>query len=191
MIVILMGVCGCGKTTIAQLLSDKVGWPIAEADDYHTPENKAKMARGIPLEDQDRLPWLLALHQVIQRWLDEGSSGIITCSSLKKIYREIILNGNVGAEDFAEDKNPSRINGAAFPPQNVKFVYLKGDKETIAQRMQMRTGHFMPPSLVESQFQTLEEPTEDENCIIMDIAEPPDRIVEKIIHSFDNIGTVT
>ncbi|XP_013416306.1 probable gluconokinase [Lingula anatina] len=113
------------------------------------------MARGIPLEDQDRLPWLLALHQVIQRWLDEGSSGIITCSSLKKIYREIILNGNVGAEDFAEDKNPSRINGAAFPPQNIKFVYLKGDKETITQRMQMRTGHFMPPSLVESQCSVL------------------------------------
>ena len=160
---VIMGVAGSGKTTVAQLLASKLGWVSAEADEFHSAANIAKMAAGTALSDEDRWPWLRA----IRRWLDEqeaaGRRAVVTCSALKRAYRDIL----------------------AGPQHDVTFVHLTGSAELIAARMQHRKGHFMPPSLLPSQFQTLEALGTDENGIAVDISGTPEQIADEVI---DRLG---
>ena len=158
MIVVVMGVSGSGKTTIAKLLAETLGWQFQEGDTLHPPENVEKMSAGIPLTDADRLPWLRKIAETIDGWRACGESGVITCSSLKRSYRDIIVGDR----------------------PDVRLVYLKGSHDLIRQRMAARHGHFMPPTLLDSQFSTLEEPSPDENAIVVDIGGEPQKIVREI-----------
>ncbi|MGB7555746.1 MAG: gluconokinase, partial [Candidatus Korobacteraceae bacterium] len=135
MIIILMGVSGVGKTTIGKALAQELHWRFAEGDDFHSAANIAKMHAGIPLTDEDRAPWLQSLRSAITRWLAAGENVVLACSALKASYRETL---QVAPE--------------------VKFVYLRGSFELIAQRLASRHGHYMNPHLLRSQFDTLEEP---------------------------------
>lgn len=153
---ILMGVSGCGKTSVGQLLSQNVGWPFYDGDDFHPQKNVDKMAVGIPLDDDDRAPWLAILHDLISNHLGEGKSILLTCSALKKKYRDQLAEGNPG----------------------VVFVHLKGDFELIFNRMQARSGHYMQAEMLRSQFETLEEP---EDAIQVEIDQSIEKITEQII----------
>src|SRR6266566_7627279 len=139
-VLVLMGVSGSGKSTVAQELQRRLGWIFQEGDDLHPPANVAKMRSGQPLNDADRLPWLQAIARWIDRQLEAHEPGIITCSNLKRAYRRITIGSRHG----------------------VTLVYLKGDEPVIQQRMLNRVHRYMPPSLLDSQFETLEEPGEDE-----------------------------
>ena len=158
-----MGVSGSGKTTIAKGLADRLGWPLLEGDDLHPPSNVAKMHAGTPLTDADRLPWLHAIAAWIDARVAANEPGIVTCSALKHAYREILLDDRA----------------------HVRLVYLQGDKALIAKRLADRKGHFMPLSLLDSQFDTLEEPTADEHAIVVHIGGPPDDVVNKVIAALD------
>ncbi len=158
MILVIMGVSGSGKTTIATGLARKLGWQYQEGDALHPPANVEKMKSGQPLSDADRLPWLHRIAAKIDEWRAQGVSGVVTCSALKRSYRDIIVGNR----------------------PEVVLVYPRGSKEPIAKRMAARHGHFMPASLLDSQFAILEEPSPDENAIVVDIAKTPDEIVEEI-----------
>ncbi len=138
MIAILMGVTGSGKTTVAKAVVAVTGWLFAEGDDYHSAGNIAKMAAGIPLTDEDREPWLRALHAVLVGWQRAGESGVMTCSALKQSYRDLLVEG--------------------MPPGAVSFVLLQVPLEVLKDRLAHRPNHFMNPALLTSQLQTLEEP---------------------------------
>ena len=146
MIVVLMGVCGCGKSTIGRALAAELDWPFLDADTVHPQANVAKMAAGIPLTDEDRWPWFDRIVAEMRRHAAAGKHVVIACSALKQAYRDRLASGG-----------------------SVRFVYLKGDAKTIGPRLAGRTGHFMPPSLLESQFATLEEPAA---AIVIDIVQP-------------------
>jgi gluconokinase len=154
MIIILMGVSGVGKTTIGRALAQELQWHFAEGDDYHSAANKAKMHAGIPLTDEDRAPWLQSLRSAITGWLAAGENVVLACSALKASYREIL---QVSPE--------------------VKFVYLRGSYELIAQRLASRHGHYMNPDLLGSQFETLEEP---KDAVTIDVGPPVPQIVKEI-----------
>lgn len=154
MILILMGPTGAGKTTVGEILSRQLGWEFADADDFHSPENVAKMSRGVGLTDEDRKPWLAALRRKIEQWIDAGQNGILACSALKEAYRKALSAG----------------------PQ-VKWVYLKGSFEEISQRVAARQGHYAKKELVVSQFAALEEPTE---AITIDVNRSPEEIAREI-----------
>ena len=158
-VLVLIGVSGCGKTTVAALLSGRCGWSFEEGDALHPQSNVDKMRAGHPLTDEDRWPWLEKVASWIDGQLDAGRSGIITCSALKRSYRDILNRRGSG----------------------VVFVYLAGDKELIAARLAVRRGHFMPPSLLESQFETLEEPQADEPAVRVDIGPSPQEVVQNIV----------
>ena len=153
---IMMGVSGSGKTRIARALVDQLGWDFYDADDFHPPENIARMANGIPLDDSDRAPWLAALHDLIASSLKADRPGVLACSALKERYRQQLMNGNEG----------------------VQLIYLKGSYDLIWSRMHRRTDHYMKPHMLKSQFDTLEEPA---NAITVDIALPVDEIVKTIL----------
>jgi len=153
---ILMGVSGSGKTAVGELLSQKLGWPFFDGDDFHPKENVDKMAAGIPLDDNDRIPWLMNLHDLIADHLAERKSLLLACSALKQTYRDLLLEGN----------------------PNTLFIHLKGDFKMIMSRMQARSGHYMKPEMLYSQFETLEEPTD---ALTVDIGQNLDRITEEII----------
>ena len=157
-VVIVMGVSGSGKTTVAKLLAETLGWQFEEGDTLHPPENVKKMSAGIPLTDADRLPWLRKIAETIDGWRARGESGVITCSALKRSYRDIIVGDR----------------------PDVRLVYLKGSHDLIRQRMAARHGHFMPTTLLDSQFATLEEPSPDENAIVVDIGGSPDKIAREV-----------
>ena len=159
-VLVLMGVSGCGKSTIAALLAGRLGWPFAEGDDLHPPENVAKMRSGHPLSDADRTPWLERIAAWIDAQVGAGRSAIVTCSALKRSYRDLL-----------------RSQGSA----DTRFVYLRGSRPTIAERLADRRGHFMPASLLDSQFAALEEPGPDENASVCDISESPDAIVANLV----------
>ncbi|KAF3695715.1 putative gluconokinase [Channa argus] len=166
MIYIIMGVSGCGKSTLGAVLSEKLGWPLYEGDDYHPQENIEKMARGEALTDQDRLPWLLKLHEIIQRERSSGSDALVVCSALKRLYRQILLNGSKAlAASSSQDQEiqPSTSTG-------VFFLFLHGDYDLIYQRMVARRGHYMKADLLRSQFDALEPPLDDENVLSLDIS---------------------
>jgi gluconokinase len=157
--IIVMGVSGSGKSTIASLLAMRLGWTYEDADWFHPPENVAKMHAGHPLTDEDRWPWLRAIAAAIDKARRQGQRMVIACSALKRTYREVLVGGS----------------------HDVRIVYLKGRREEIALRMSLRHGHFMPPSLLDSQLATLEEPGADERPIVMSIADSPSGIVERIM----------
>ena len=146
MTVLLMGVSGSGKTTVGPALAAELDWPFLDADTLHPQANVAKMASGIPLTDADRWPWFDRIVAEMRRYAAAGKNVVIACSALKQAYRDRLASGG-----------------------SVRVVYLKGDAETIAPRLAARRGHFMPPSLLASQFATLEEP---DNAIVVDIREP-------------------
>ncbi len=159
-----MGVSGCGKSTVAALLAGRLGWPFEEGDSLHPQANVDKMASGHPLTDDDRWPWLEKVADWVDGCLDTGRSGIITCSSLKRSYRDVIGRRGSGGRDGT-----------------VEFVYLAGSRELIADRLAARQGHFMPPELLESQFATLEEPEPDEPSIRVEVGPPASVIAAEIV----------
>jgi gluconokinase len=156
-VLVVLGVSGSGKTTVGVLLAGKLGWPYAEADDFHPPANVAKMAAGHPLTDQDRWPWLQAVRAWIDARLARGDSGVVTCSALKRAYRDLL-----------------RAPG-------VTLVYLHGTHELIARRMAARHGHFFKSALLDSQFADLEEPTPDEGVVTVPIDGTAAEIAEAIV----------
>jgi gluconokinase len=155
MVVIVMGVTAAGKTTVGRALAAALGWEFHDGDDLHSEENKRKMHLGIALDDADRAPWLSALRELIETMLSEGRDGVVACSALKQSYRDELV----------------------VEPDAVKVVYLKGAKSVIEQRLRNRTGHFMNPDLLQSQFDTLEEPRD---AIVVDAAAAPEAIVDEI-----------
>ncbi|XP_029960634.1 probable gluconokinase [Salarias fasciatus] len=165
MIYIIMGVSGTGKSTLGKSLSEKLGWPLHEGDDFHPQENIEKMVRGEPLTDQDRLPWLLKLHEVIQRERSSGSDALVACSALKRHYRQILLNGS---KALTLSSGPDQeVLPPAFP--DVFFLFLHGSYDLIHQRMVARRGHYMRADLLRSQFDVLEPPVDEENVLPLDI----------------------
>ena len=161
MIVIVMGVTGAGKTTIGRALATALGWEFHDGDDLHSEASKLKMHRGIALDDADRAPWLAAIRQLIEAMLSQGRDGVVACSALKQSYRDEIV----------------------VDPNAVKIVYLKGSKEMIAERLRNRGAHFMDPDLLQSQFDTLEEPRD---AIVVDIAAAPEAIVNEIVAALES-----
>jgi gluconokinase len=153
-IVVIMGVCGCGKTTVGQALANQLGWQFFDADDFHPPANVAKMATGAALTDEDREPWLDRLAAEMRAVAQQGRHAVLACSALKESYRQRIARG-------LQDPGPAGEGGAEF-----RIVYLKGDAKTIEPRLALRSGHYMPPSLLASQFAALEEPDE---ALVIDI----------------------
>ena len=156
-----MGVAGSGKSTIATMLAERLGWPFTDGDSFHPPANIAKMSAGTPLADADRWPWLAAIAAHIDALRARGGDAVVTCSALKRAYRDILIG----------------------PRDNVRLVYLDADRETIAKRFATRTGHFMPASLMESQFAALEEPGADERPIVVSIKYSPGAIIDAIATS--------
>jgi carbohydrate kinase (thermoresistant glucokinase family) len=158
-VLVLMGVSGSGKTTVAQIIAERLRWPFEEGDALHPPANVAKMAAGHPLTDDDRAPWLAKVADWVDARLDAGESGVITCSALKRKYRALI------------DRRGERV----------EFVYLHGSRELIASRLATRQGHFMPSSLLDSQFATLEEPADDEPVIRVEIGAAPESVAGDVL----------
>jgi len=154
--IIIMGVSGCGKTSVGQALSASTGWPFFDGDDFHPQANIDKMARGIPLDDTDRQPWLEALHNLIAEHLSQEQSLIVACSALKASYR-VILRGEL---------------------EHVRFVHLDGSFDLIYARMQRRSGHYMKAGMLRSQFETLEPP---EEALVVSIEQPVSEIIDKIV----------
>ena len=154
MIVVLMGVCGSGKTTVGRALAERLHWHFLDADDFHPQANVEKMARGMPLSDEDRWPWFDRVVGELKRHHAAGTQVVVACSALKQVYRERLAQAG-----------------------GVRFAYLKGNAATIAPRLAGRSGHFMPASLLTSQFATLEEPSA---AIVIDVAEPVEAQVAAI-----------
>ncbi len=159
--IVIMGVAGCGKSTIGAALAARIGASYRDGDDLHPPENIAKMSRGEPLDDEDRWPWLEAVGKILA-----GAEGdmIVGCSALKRAYRDLIRR---------EAGSP------------VLFVHLAGSRELIASRMASRSGHFMPTALLDSQFAALEPPAADEGALTVDLNKPVGEIVEDIVSALD------
>ncbi|XP_021509968.1 probable gluconokinase isoform X2 [Meriones unguiculatus] len=160
-VLLVMGVSGCGKSTVGELLASKLGWKFYDADDYHSAENRTKMQKGVPLSDQDRIPWLCSLHDILLRDVALGQHVVLACSALKKMYRDILIRGNGGAH--APSEEPAKEE--ALAGAKLLVVYLCGSFEIISGRLLQRKGHFMPPELLQSQFSILEPPTAPENFI--------------------------
>lgn len=157
-IIIIMGVSGSGKTTIGKMLAAKTGYGFYDADSFHPQDNIDKMKAGIPLTDEDRRPWLHSMNRFASEKTTTGNI-ILTCSALKESYRQQLCKGI---------------------EQNCRWIFLKGDYDTVWQRLQNRTEHYMPASLLQSQFDVLEEPKE---VIVADITQKPEAIVEQIIEA--------
>jgi len=153
-----MGVSGSGKSTIGAMLAGRLHWHFEEGDTLHPAANIEKMRRGVPLDDADRKSWLQAVAGVIDHWLESGNRGVVACSALKRTYRQMIIGQR----------------------EAVRLVYLEGSYELILQRMAARHGHFMPVSLLESQFQALEEPLPEEHALVIPIERTAEQIMREI-----------
>jgi gluconokinase len=156
-IVIVFGVSGAGKTTIGELLARELGWHFYEADEFHSHASVEKMRRGVALTDEDRWPWLEKLRELIERSVAANQNAVLACSALKRAYRERL---RVSAE--------------------VKFVFLRGDYAVIEKQLRQRSGHFMTPELLRSQFADLEEPKPDEDVVTIELGRTPQALVEEI-----------
>jgi gluconokinase len=165
-VIVVMGVSGSGKSTIALMLAHRLQWIYEDADWFHPRSNIEKMHAGEPLSDDDRWPWLHAIAAWIDATRRVGNHGVIACSALKRAYRDIL----VGKRD------------------DVAIVYLKGDRDLIARRLAARDGHFMPASLLDSQFLALEEPQLDEHPIVVPIVSHPREIVESVVAQLDKVS---
>ncbi len=165
-VLVIMGVSGSGKSTLGMALAARLGWPFQEGDDLHSAENILKMRNGIALDDNNRAPWLQNVAAQIDRWIVQGRSGIITCSALKKSYRRSIVGDR----------------------PEVRLVYLSGPQDLIFSRVIYRQNHYMPSSLLDSQFQSLEPPNEDEQAVMLSSAEYVSFNVDKIT---DILGRTT
>jgi len=158
MLIVVMGVTGCGKSTVGVALAERLKVPFGDADDFHSPENVEKMSAGVPLDDADRRPWLLS----IGAWLAAQPDGAVaSCSALKRSYRDVL-------RESAPD---------------VAFVHLHGDRETVRRRVSGRAGHFMPSSLVDSQFAALEPLDPDERGVVLDLDAPVEDLVEAAVQA--------
>lgn len=164
MVVIVMGVSGSGKTTVGKLLADQLGWTFGEADDYHPPTNVEKMRRGQPLTDDDRRPWLDALRGWIAEACDRGTNAVLACSALKLVHRRHL---------------EPKVEGC------VRYVYLHGSRDLIRRRLEAREGHFLDPSLLDSQFEALEPPTD---AVRVDVAPPPEVVAAEVRRKLDLPG---
>jgi gluconokinase len=160
MIVIVMGVTGVGKTTVGQLLAERTGWSYYDADDFHSPASVEKMRAGTPLSDDDRWPWLDRLNEVLHTAESKGASAILARSALKERYRDRLERGLRG----------------------VRWVYLKGSLELIASRLQARKGHYMNPTLLQSQFDALEPPR---GALTIDVDDEPAALVQSVLSGLD------
>ena len=167
-VAVIMGVSGSGKTTVGRDLAARLGWRFQEGDALHPPENVAKMKAGHPLDDEDRAPWLVAVAARIDEWRQERVCGVITCSALKRRYRDIIIGNRA----------------------DVRLIYLEGSRELIAERLANRRGHFMPAALLDSQFAALEPPRPDENAITISVDAPVEGIAARIAASWSAPGTI-
>ncbi|NXT84622.1 GNTK gluconokinase, partial [Zapornia atra] len=154
-----------------------LGWKFYDADDYHPAENKEKMAQGIPLSDEDRIPWLCALHEVLRREDSSGQNAVLACSALRKMYRRVLVSG----ASATGGRQPEQPGGSAA--LQVLFVHLHGPMAIIAARLEKRRGHFMPPELLKSQFDTLEPPSAPENFITVSLEKSLPEIVLEIEHA--------
>ncbi len=157
---VMMGVCGSGKSLIGANLARELGIQFVEGDELHPPENVRRMAAGIPLTDDDRRGWLLAIAARLRAAKRTGVGLVVSCSALKRSYRDVLRS--LGDAD-------------------VRFVYLAGSRGLVAERMARRSGHFMPPSLLDSQFSILEEPAPDEHAWVCDVSAAPDVIVDSLV----------
>ncbi|MEU4677632.1 gluconokinase [Micromonospora sp. NPDC023737] len=166
--VVVMGVSGAGKTTVARGISEATGLLFAEADEFHPAENVARMRAGVPLDDAARLPWLRELAGWMAARAAEGRSTVLACSALRRSYRDVLRHG----------------------PPGVDFVHLDGPAEVIGDRMARRTGHFMPASLLESQLATLEPAEPDESVLVLDVSLSPEQLVAAAVDVLD-LPTVT
>jgi gluconokinase len=158
-VLIIMGVSGSGKSTVAEQLAQQLGWPFQEGDALHPPANVAKMRAGTPLNDEDRKPWLAKIAEWIDERLTAGEHGIVTCSALKRAYRDMIVGNRPG----------------------VQLVYLHGDRPTLVAHIQGRHHEYMPPTLLDSQLATLEEPGADEHVIEVDVAGTIEHTVAEVL----------
>lgn len=152
--VVVMGVSGAGKTTVGSLLANKLGWCFFDADDFHSPENRTRMAQGIPLTDEDRAGWLASLGELIDKQTSSNTPCVLACSALKQRYREMLA-----------------VCG------RVRFAYLRGSYDQVETRLRRRKGHYMTVQLLQSQFEALEEP---QDAVIVDISHSPEEMVEII-----------
>jgi gluconokinase len=156
---IVMGVSGSGKSTIGERLAERLAWSYEDGDKFHPTSNVAKMSAGQPLTDMDRWPWLMAIADEIDRVCVAGKHAVIACSALKRAYRNVLVHGR----------------------KDVRIIFLNGTEAMIASRLTQRKGHFMPPGLLESQFETLEPPDADENAVTVSIDASVEAIVDDII----------
>ena len=161
---VVMGVSGCGKTTIGIALARALAVPFVEGDDFHPPENVRRMAGGIPLTDADRAGWLRALAGRLAQARESGAGLVMSCSALRRAYRDVLRAGD----------------------PDVRFIFLDGPREVIAERLASRTGHYMPPTLLDSQLATLEKPDPDEDAWLCDLTDSADDIEADLLR---RIGT--
>ncbi|KQP41371.1 carbohydrate kinase [Methylobacterium sp. Leaf104] len=159
MVLVVMGVSGSGKSTVASRLAERLGWDFVDGDSFHTPEHVAKMRAGHPLDDDDRAPWLAAIGAWIDTQLQRRASGVVVCSALRRAYRDVLVRGRAG----------------------VRIVYLEGDRAVIEGRLARRQGHFMPAGLLDTQFAILEPPGPEENAVAVGIDGAPEAIVATIL----------
>lgn len=164
-VLICMGVSGSGKSTVAKLVDALLGWPFQEGDELHPRSNIEKMKNNIPLTDEDRWPWLARCKEWIDARLEADGAGLITCSALKRIYRDYLIDGR---------------------REQVRLLYLHASREVLVERMRWRKHHFMPLSLLDSQLATLEEPGPDENPIVIEAEQPAEQMTRDVLEKLRN-----
>lgn len=186
-IVLLMGVSGAGKTAVGQRLADRLGWSFVDADDLHPAANVARMKAGVPLTDEDRLPWLLSVRAAMVEHAESGRSLVVACSALKHAYRELLFEGpeKQTGRQTGQDEGKREGTGESEAPGGrveTRLVYLRAAPEVLERRLRERRGHFFDPGLLASQLETLEEPTGEESseALVVDADEELEAVVDAV-----------